>query len=104
MLSRSLNVQTCYDQNAANARFPKVYMVNRSVQMHPPYERQPSGHGRYLRLRGREFEMAGADESNFRLVMLLYAEIKHSDRFKLVVGLGTANQTALFLHSMAMLL
>ena len=36
--------------------------------------------------------------------MLFYAEIKHSDRFKLVVGLGTANQTALFLHSMAMLL
>ena len=42
--------------------------------------------------------------TNFRVAWLCYNEIKHSDWSKIVMGLGTANQSSLFQHSMATLL
>ena len=39
----------------------------------------------------------------FRVAMLYYAEIKNFVWSKIVVGLGTANQSALFQHSFATL-
>ena len=50
----------------------------------------------YLRNRGSELrsEICTHFASNKFQIYLCYAEIKHSDWLKIVVGLGTANQSA----------